>query len=346
MSTELPYGWKVKKGNRPVVRTLTFRDMKIAVETDKGDVRHWYDPASKEHGETKMHYPYGYFQGTKASGMSGDNMALDVYVGPVEEADDVFVVRQMKRPEFKEFDELKVMVGFESEKQARAAYLMHYNDERFLGEMESYTVDDFKTKYITPFVSKAIPGKDVGMVMMPVPVAAAGAMNGAQVPNPAGMMPGMMPGLGMGMLGPPPIDVETLDGVEALLGRVGGMKDSELLNVVEEIWGPGYQYINATPEHVRCEVLGFLLDQRDLLKFQEEELEALYGIQPMPSSSAMSPSSSTSTGGPQAGVGAPPQGANLQQGASSSPPSPSSSSEVSSLKKPEDPSARTASQMA
>jgi hypothetical protein len=168
------------------------------------------------------------------------------------------------------------MVGFQSLKQARAAYLMHYNDERFLGEMDTHTVDEFKQKYITPFVNKALAGKDVGMIMSSAAGANPARMMGQQpgTPAPDSPMPMRMPGMPMmgpgqmmsPMMMPPPIDVETIDGVNSLLGRVGNMKDPELLNVAEEIWGPGYQYINATPEHVRCEVRGFLLDQRDLLE--------------------------------------------------------------------------------
>lgn len=350
--TDLPYGWKFKKGNHEIVRTLTFQGMSVAIETDKGQYRHWHDHESGENGKTLMHYPYGYFQGTKKSGQSGDGMALDVYVGPVENAEDVYVVHQMKRPEFKVEDELKVMVGFESLKQARAAYLMHYYDERFLGSVDTLTVAEFKDKYITPFIKKAMmdmpPGHLPGMVVPkggsscssckfvsedkehcsnsywikwqkgntklpaaadqyccdmydsikhidqpPVKKALAGKDVGqifssaagnspAQFVNPSGVPPvqGMpMPGVppvpsvtpGMGMMGPPPIDVETFDGVKSLLGRIGNMKDNELLNLIQEIWGPGYSYINATTEHVRCEALGFLLDQRDLLELMEPQ---------------------------------------------------------------------------
>lgn len=246
--------WKFK-GNHEVVRRLTFQGMPIAVETDRGQERHWYDKDSGERGTTKMRYPYGYFMGTKASGISGDGMALDVYVGPEEKADEVYVVRQMKKPDFKEFDELKVMVGFESEKQARVAYLAHYNNERFLGSIEKYSLPEFKNKFIQA-VSKALP---------PMGVAAAGS-SPEQFVNPVGLPMGnpMMAAM------PPAIDPETLDGVKSLLRRLGGMKDDELMNVAEEIWGPGYQFIDTLPGQARAEIAGFLLDQRDLLELAEE----------------------------------------------------------------------------
>lgn len=272
----------VAKGKHPVVRRLTFRGLKISVETDKGQVRHWHNYATNERGETKMRYPYGYFEGTKASNVAGDGMALDVYVGPNTDAESVYVISQHKAPDFERFDELKVMLGFESEKRARVAYLVHYNDERFIGAMDTYTFDEFKEKFIqvdtpldeAPALDKALGAPAMQQMMMP------------QVPTvQGGLMPAMMP---MMQQGPPPIDVDTYDGVDAILGRVGNMKDNELLRVVEKVWGPGYQYVNATPDHVRAEVRNFLLDQRDLLA----PLQALAVPPPTPASVGSSPASS------------------------------------------------------
>lgn len=283
---------RVIKGiEHEVVRRLTFRGLKISVETDKGQTRSWRG------GETKMWFPYGYFEGTKHSGVSGDGMALDVYVGKHEDTPDVYVIHQMKAPHFEEFDELKVMLGFESEKRARAAYLMHYtpDDDRRIGEMEIYPFDEFVAKFID--VTEEAPDVEKAMGFMP------------QVPQQPGAPP--MGGVAMGMpmmpmmqQGPPPLDVETYDGVEAILGRVGNMKDQELLRVVEKIWGPGYQYVNATPDHVRAEVRNYLLDQRDMLA-SLHSLGASQQTQPSgpssPTSSPMAPSSiPPSNGGPAA----------------------------------------------
>lgn len=267
MNTFFPAGEELKRGNHEVVRRLTFQDMKVAIETDKGQFRNWHDHESGESGRTKMHYPYGYFMGTMRSGQSGDGMALDVFVGPEEKAEHVYVVHQMKKPDFKTFDELKVMVGFESLKQARAAYLCHYDKEGFLGDVDTLTVAEFKKKYLDD-VAKAL--GYMGMTTYPATSAAGHAVG---VPNPAGVPPNVpVPGMSgmMQPMGPPPIDVETLDGVESLLRRVGNVKDPELLAIVADIWGPGYQYVNASPELVRCEVMGFLLDQRALLKVAQE----------------------------------------------------------------------------
>lgn len=279
---------------RPLARKIRFQGLEISVETDKGQVRHWYDADSDEHGSTKMQYPYGYFCGLKEKGADGDQ--LDVFVGPVEDAADVFVIHQMKKPDFTEFDEDKVMVGFESEKQARNAYLQHFNDDRFLGSIETMSIVEFKNQ----FVKKALPGAFVGQVIDPnqtqpsapgsfsLPVGTNGGYS-QNMNNPAPLAQGIP-------MGPPPIDVESFEGVQSLLGRVSGMKDQELLRVVGDIWGDGYQFIQATPEHVRAEVVGFLLDQRDLLGVAPQELEEINPFS-MVGSQDSSPSSQTSTAG-------------------------------------------------
>jgi hypothetical protein len=279
-------------------------------------------------------------------------MALDVFVGPEESVDEVYVVHQMKGPDFKTEDELKVMLGFESMKQARSVYLAHYTDERFLGHVDTLPLTEFKEKYITPFV-KGLAGKDVGMLSSAAGVSALQSPNSSGVQPPIGpdqpapmRMPGM-PGMGMGQLVPPtammppPLDVETFDGVKSLLNRMGGMKDGELLSVAEKIWGPGYQFVNATPEHIRCEVRGFLLDQRDLLQvqadMQEQAMQQLQIPPPQPQPSLglpgqmSSPSLPPSSGSPANGgavlavVSLPPAASIPQQSPASSAPARSSS---------------------
>ena len=124
---------------------LEFQDLPISVENRAGSRRYWYDPNSDEHGSTKMKYPYGYIRGT--SGMDGDE--VDVFVGPDTASTTVFVVTQMKRPEFTEVDEQKVMLGFTSAKEAKRAYLEHYNDPKFFGSMKEFTIDEFKQRLKT-----------------------------------------------------------------------------------------------------------------------------------------------------------------------------------------------------
>jgi len=117
----------------------TFQDLPISIENRKGSVRHWYDPMKDEHGETKMKYPYGYIRLTEGA----DGEHVDVYIGDNKNSRKVFVVRQ-QNPKTGEYDEDKVMLGFDNPKEAKEAYLMHYNDPRFFGSMDEYDMDTFK----------------------------------------------------------------------------------------------------------------------------------------------------------------------------------------------------------
>lgn len=121
---------------------VEFQGLPISVENRAGSERHWHDPHSGESGSTKMKYPYGYIRGTL--GTDGDE--VDVFVGPAKDSTKVFVVTQMKKPNFDEVDEQKVMLGFHSASDAKAAYLDHYDDPKFFGSMKEFHMADFKEK--------------------------------------------------------------------------------------------------------------------------------------------------------------------------------------------------------
>lgn len=131
--------------SRKLQDRIDFQGLPIAIENKKGSIRKWYDPASGEAGNTKMRLPYGYVQGT----LGLDNDAVDVFVGENRDSKKVFVITQMTRPEFKEVDEQKVMLGFDDAKTAKAAYLQHFNDPRFFGSMNELTLEQFKEKLNT-----------------------------------------------------------------------------------------------------------------------------------------------------------------------------------------------------
>lgn len=116
----------------------------ISVEQDVGDVRHWHNPFNGKDGQTKFKVPYGYLRRTE--GVDGDH--VDVFVGPHENAPNVYVVHQVRAPDFLQYDEDKVMLGFDSETSARDMYLAHYDDPRFLGSVTTMTLDDFRRKVL------------------------------------------------------------------------------------------------------------------------------------------------------------------------------------------------------
>ena len=66
-----------------------------------------------------------------------------------------------------------------------------------------------------------------------------------------------------------PHDCETYEGVNSLLSRIGGVKDPELMEIASRIWGDAYNYEGMSPLQARAELLGFLLDQRDLLGVEQ-----------------------------------------------------------------------------
>jgi hypothetical protein len=120
---------------------LTFAGFPIVIENPKGSVREWIDTDGTP-GKTKMRYAYGYIEG--AAGSDGDS--VDVYLGPSENAAWAYVVHQNRKPDFTEYDEDKVMLGFDSANHAGDAYVAQYDDERFFGGMTVLSLDDFRTR--------------------------------------------------------------------------------------------------------------------------------------------------------------------------------------------------------
>jgi len=145
----------------PLMGRIKYEGMNIAIENKKGSYREWYDPNAKEHGRTKMNYDYGYVSGSK--GVDGD--AVDVYMGPHKNSERVFVIHQMKKPDFTEFDEDKVMLGFDSPEEAKAAYLRQYDNPKFFGSLTEMSLDDFKQK----IKDKGLRGKMLKSIDEPEP---------------------------------------------------------------------------------------------------------------------------------------------------------------------------------
>lgn len=110
-----------------------FAGLPIAIENERGTIRKW--PG----GETKMRYAYGYIEGV----VGADGDSVDVYLGPNHHPEWVYVVHQMKAPDFMEYDEDKVMLGFDSPNHACDAYRSQYDADGFYGGMSIMSLDDF-----------------------------------------------------------------------------------------------------------------------------------------------------------------------------------------------------------
>lgn len=118
----------------------TFQNLPISIENRKGSVRRGTDNDGEE-WETKMKHPYGYIRGTK--GPDGD--AVDVFVGPNEDAAYAYVIHS-NNPETGEFDEDKVMLGFNSSKRAKEVFMQHYDDPKFFGGIDRIPMWQFSEK--------------------------------------------------------------------------------------------------------------------------------------------------------------------------------------------------------
>lgn len=120
---------------------VVYQGIPIGVENPAGSVRHWRDASGGE-GSTRMLYAYGFVEGTR--GTDGDE--IDVFVGPNPDAPIAWVVHQQD-PKSGLYDEDKVMLGFDSEAHALAAYRQHYDRRDFEVTCSPITIDHFKRWY-------------------------------------------------------------------------------------------------------------------------------------------------------------------------------------------------------
>ena len=85
---------------------------------------------------------YGYIEGIE--GADGDE--LDCFLKPGTPPDwegDIYVIEQ-NNPKTGEYDENKVMIGYGSPKEAKAAYMRNYAEGwQGFGDMLTYSIDDF-----------------------------------------------------------------------------------------------------------------------------------------------------------------------------------------------------------
>ena len=153
--------------NRGLHGRLEFQGLQVSIENRSGSIRVWYDPHTGGYGITRMKVPYGYIRMTE--GMDGDH--LDCFVGPLADAKNAYIIKQMKAPDFTEPDEEKVMLGFQTAEEAKKMYLAHYSDPRFFGGMTTKPMEEFKKKALATKDAPRFLGKAVahllGRVLMP-----------------------------------------------------------------------------------------------------------------------------------------------------------------------------------
>jgi hypothetical protein len=102
---------------------VSYRGLPITIEYDKGTIRSGVDREGNPWQQEMFHH-YGYFDGI----MGADGKELDVYYNPDGKSDKIFRIIQLDTLT-KEFDEYKIMIGFDTIEDAKQGYLVHYPDE-------------------------------------------------------------------------------------------------------------------------------------------------------------------------------------------------------------------------
>lgn len=115
--------------------SITFQDIKIAIENDIGSIREGIG-YNNQPFKVRMVWPYGYIEDTV--GMDGEE--IDCFVGPDSKAEEAFIIWE------KASGEEKVMLGFPTQMDAVDAFCIHYqpNPLDFLGTITRVNMDDFK----------------------------------------------------------------------------------------------------------------------------------------------------------------------------------------------------------
>lgn len=120
-----------------ILNKSSFHGITIVREYSPGETRHGVKYGKK--WERLMHNEYGSFPDTKGA----DGEELDYYMGPNKASMKVFVLNQV-RQETGEFDEHKLMLGFDSMEDALAAYLKHYPSGRNVGPIVEKDIEWLK----------------------------------------------------------------------------------------------------------------------------------------------------------------------------------------------------------
>lgn len=132
---------QAKRTGNYAKRVMRWNGLELHIENEPGSVRTFRQPDGST-GEKRVIYPYGYVAGT--TGVDGDE--VDVFVGPDAEVPFVYVVHARRKGKWAEYDEDKCMLGFASVEDARRAFLLCYDDPRFLGPVTTLTVAAFIDK--------------------------------------------------------------------------------------------------------------------------------------------------------------------------------------------------------
>ena len=119
--------------------TFKYKGLPITIEHMKGSIRSGTD-VQGNYWEQEMFHHYGYFDGI----IGADGKQLDVFIDPDNESSKIFKIIQLDALT-KDFDEYKIMIGFDNIQDAKQGYLIHYPDDwAGYGGIEEITLQDIK----------------------------------------------------------------------------------------------------------------------------------------------------------------------------------------------------------
>jgi hypothetical protein len=118
-------------------REISFQGMQIVIENEKGSIREWKH--NGENGLTKMFYPYGFIKRT----IGDDGEEVDCFIGDDKFAPFAYIIRPSDSKDYSAKED-KAMLGFSSQDAARDAFLAHYNNQEFLGDIVELPIHLFK----------------------------------------------------------------------------------------------------------------------------------------------------------------------------------------------------------
>jgi len=126
----------------PFEAQIEYQGLALDIENLKGSTRSGVDENGNK-WESTMYAHYGELRGQNAP----DGDYLDVFVGPEDDAQWVFVVHQVHpggHEKAGQFDEDKVMLGFSSADDAISCYLKHYDRPDYFGGVTMVSMPEFK----------------------------------------------------------------------------------------------------------------------------------------------------------------------------------------------------------
>lgn len=131
---------KSEKG-RKLQGRINFQGLNISIENRKGSIRYGID--SDGHSwKTKMNYPYGRIIGVQRLGHDGDH--IDCYVGDNRQSDKVYIIH-IKNCVTGKYDEDKIMLGFNNQKEVITAFKTQYdNFSKIFDGIEKMSIYEFK----------------------------------------------------------------------------------------------------------------------------------------------------------------------------------------------------------